>query len=694
MIQVVALIILMLTKKNQSNRLLEMQTGEGKSCLVALFAAVLCMQKKKVDIVTSSPILAVWDVQEWADFYQVYDFTVTHNTDLERAPDANMDTVKRDCYKHDIVYGTVGNFCADILREEFQQKEIRRDRPFDAIIVDEVDMLMLDEGVQFTYLSHNAAILTHMESVFATVWGLIGPLRLTLTTGGKVLYAGTAKLFSEAIFECLDPVVSGINNPVQILNIAANAGLITKDQYEKLSSDDQEEKKVTISELTKTTALALLEEIKRYENMPEFLAFTANSENMLQATTVVSNDDDAEKILLLDIGLGCPLNTKEEVIERATAILKSKLKFSDDPGHEVPVKLPSFLREFVMNQVLTYIESGLRALQMEEDREYAITNGKMIPVDFQNSGVMEMNKKWGGGLQQMLEMKHNLAVSSVSLVTNIMSNVEYFSRYRVEGGIYGMSGTLGLDHWSNTTTMLNQLYDVHVCSIPTFKARKLFEKPAIVVDSKEKWYKEIISNVNEESRNTATWKTGRATLILCEDIKSAQDLKDYVLQHAGWREEQVHLYAHSNSKQLTTIKKKLGRGEVIIATNLAGRGTNVKVLDQVNESGGLVCLVTFLARNRRVELQAFGRTARSGKPGSVHCILDASAIPSHYAGLDIQGFRKLRAHEESIRLNLLLHSDVQEVQLKEELFKSYCSYLREIHSSFRGRDDLTVVVNQ
>lgn len=85
-------------KKDHSNRLLEMKTGEGKSCLVALFATVLCMQEKKVDIVTSSPILAVRDVEEWADFYSIFNYTVTHNTDLERETDANMDDVKREYY--------------------------------------------------------------------------------------------------------------------------------------------------------------------------------------------------------------------------------------------------------------------------------------------------------------------------------------------------------------------------------------------------------------------------------------------------------------------------------------------------------------------------------------------------------------------------------------------------------------------
>ncbi len=140
-------------------------------------------------------------------------------------------------------------------------------------------------------------------------------------------------------------------------------------------------------------------------------------------------------------------------------------------------------------------------------------------------------------------------------------------------------------------------------------------------------------------------------------------------------------------------KKKLSRGDGIIATNLAGRGTNIKVEDAVNESGGLLCLVTFLARNRRVELQAFGRTTRAGNPGSVCCILDASAMLSYYSGLDIQIIRKMRGGEEKIRLNLLSNRNLDEILLKEKLFKDYCNYLSEIYSSFRNREDLTVVVD-
>ena len=236
----------------------------------------------------------------------------------------------------------------------------------------------------------------------------------------------------------------------------------------------------------------------------------------------------------------------------------------------------------------------------------------------------------------MLEMKHNLSLTPISLVTNFMSNVEFFSRYKEEGGIYGMSGTLGLDEQSNTTTILQELYNTKVGTVGTFKVQKLVEEPAVIVESHEKWFKTIVNTVREESQEVAPWKKGRASLILCEDIRTAEYFKGYFVDTEDWPEDKVYLYAHSNSKQLSSIDKMFGPGEIIIATNLTGRGTNIKVTDEVNASGGLLCLMTFLARNRRVELQAFGRTARGGQPGSVRCILNYAAMPAQYYGMTMK----------------------------------------------------------
>ena len=161
--QIMALLLLVWGDKLDINLLLEVMTGEGKFLIVVLFAVILAHQNKHVDVVTSSPILAEQDVKEWEEFFQYFGITVSHNTTINRDENADMDEVLTDCYKKQVVYGTVGNFTGDILRQEFEQKNIRQGQRFDAVIVDKVDMLMLDEGVQFTYLSHKAALLQHIE---------------------------------------------------------------------------------------------------------------------------------------------------------------------------------------------------------------------------------------------------------------------------------------------------------------------------------------------------------------------------------------------------------------------------------------------------------------------------------------------------------------------------------------------------
>ncbi len=689
--QLVAIAILLLSARQLSNILLEVATGEGKSAILAIFATILAYQGKHVDIVTSSPILAQRDVDEWRDFYEYFSVTVDHNSYLNREGEQSANVIK-DVYQKQVVYGTVGHFAADILRQEFEYETFRSDRRFDAVLVDEVDMLMLDEGVQFTYLSHNAAVFQHLEPVIAAVWGIVGPLRLTFTAAGQNLYAGGAKLVTQAIYECLDPEFSGVESHDQILGVAKTLRILTTSQYNVLLGDDQLAKKATMSELTLDHGLRIITGLQDYQNMPEFLAYKMNSQKVLEPITLVTDEDSAETLLLLEEGQACILNTLDKIVERVVAIVKDKLNFSDTET-EGSIKLPKLMEDFILSQLSVYVKNALRALHMEQDREYTILDGKIVPVDFENSGVIELNKKWGGGLQQMLEMKHNISLSPITLVTNFMSNVEFFSRYKQNGGIYGMSGTLGLDEHSNMSTFLRDMYDTKVCSIPTFKTQKLIEKSPIFVDNEQQWLQQIVRTVNEESREATDWKGKRAALILCEDIKSARDLKKYVVETENWEEDKVHLYAHSSSKYLFSISREIGPGEVIIATNLAGRGTNIRVTDEVKANGGLFCLVTFLPRNRRVELQAFGRTARQGLPGSVRCILNYSTMPAQYSGLGMDDVRNMRAEEESIRLQQLMEYDVKEVQLREKAFKQYRVFLDEVYESARDRLDKKQIVS-
>lgn len=522
---------------------------------------------------------------------------------------------------------------------------------------------------------------------------------------------GTPKFLVDAIFESVDSSIiahlledrpNASVDSMLILNIALETGLIDGSMLEQIKTAKSMEAKLQ--------AFKSVEPEELLKNLEDYLPYKFQLHRLEGDVLVCTTPDESEesrnedeqvivKILDLQNGMACTLITKEQLCDWAKAKLESKLDFTDSSCKKKDeeadyLQLPFFLETFVRNQLPVYIESALQCLQMVENREYAVKDGQIIPVDFQNSGIMETNKRWGGGLQQMLEMKHKVRISPLSVVTNFMSHIELFSRYRHKGSIFGLTGTLALDSLT-TKTLLYDLFNVKVCSVPTHRRRKLFERPETVVHGDtSQWFEEIVNVINIAVKPILPFKHGRAVLILCEDIKTAHEFRKYMLEKENWNSSKVKVYAHSNSDEVKTIiDQTFVPGEIVIATNLAGRGTDIKVTEEVNRSGGLLCILTFLPRNRRVELQAFGRTARKGEPGSVQCILKSSSLPSHYYNLSLEDIRNLRDQEEQLRLDQLVQSDIKEVHLREILFKMHCKFIEKIHNQIRDRDDKVVVID-
>ncbi|GLD64712.1 protein translocase subunit SecA isoform X1 [Lates japonicus] len=215
-------------------------------------------------------------------------------------------------------------------------------------------------------------------------------------------------------------------------------------------------------------------------------------------------------------------------------------------------------------------------------------------------------------------MKHESKLSDMTAITNYMSNVGLLQKYGDQ--IYGISGTLGQQ--AETETLQKIYGGIKTCQIPTFKRRKLFEVEGLIVDDEKEWT-EKICNVVTAQANPTLYREGRAVLIICETINRAKVLH----QALGDMVRNKKLYVNNNMDNTEIFTKKLETGDVIIATNLAGRGTDLKVSDQVNRAGGLFVVQTFLPKNARVEAQAFGRTARQGSPGSAQLIVCSRHLP-------------------------------------------------------------------
>ncbi|CAL8348016.1 unnamed protein product, partial [Merluccius merluccius] len=491
---------------SDTGKLLEMGTGEGKSCVIAMFAVLRALRGEKVDVVSSSSVLCQRDAEEWTNFYKYFGMTADTNTNKTEDKD------RKECYQKDVVYGTIEAFAADHLRQIFEMKDVRPDRSYQCIIIDEVDSLLLDQGHE-----------------------------------------------------------------------------------KQLSSDISEEY-----------------ESKRDVLIGHLNEFEANYES--------GSDSELLEILSLKCSIPVPhLSLTQLTADELGKILSVLDKLLFDEWISAPPSLST----------LQHTQNAFLAMQLKEGREYVVENDNVCPVDFRSTGIVELNKKWGDGLQQFVEIKHQIKLSTISTVTNYVSNISFFEKYH--GKIYGTTGTLG----SRTDILfLQDLYpNLSACKMPTFNRKKLFEVKGTLKTSAEEWKSEIKRVVMAQISKNA-YRDGRAALVICETINKAEEIYQALKSSIPGK---IILYCRSDRD--SKIDKKLGSGDVIVATNLAGRGTDIKVSEQVNNNGGLFVILSFLSENTRVELQAFGRTARKGKPGSAQVIMSTECLQ--------QSFRTVSSLEEA-----------------------------------------------
>ncbi|KAI4905675.1 hypothetical protein NFI96_008294 [Prochilodus magdalenae] len=199
--QLATLVVFLLpASETHTGRLLEMGTGEGKSCVLAMLAAVHAIRGVKVDLVTSSPVLACRDLEEWKELYDMFGITSSVvPPPLNDSPPEKQDDLIQDAYKNQVVYSTVGSFAADILRQEFEKKTTRGERRFEMVLVDEVDYMTLDNGVQITFLSHESSCLQHLEQVLASIWAMTSACRpIEIEETGEIMWTTRVQTFHMA----------------------------------------------------------------------------------------------------------------------------------------------------------------------------------------------------------------------------------------------------------------------------------------------------------------------------------------------------------------------------------------------------------------------------------------------------------------------------------------------------------------
>ena len=330
------------------------------------------------------------------------------------------------------------------------------------------------------------------------------------------------------------------------------------------------------------------------------------------------------------------------------------------------IRIPNHLKSFVINQISNYaISLQLALLAKEKDVQYKIMDNEIKVVDNLNTGVVYKNMHWHDGQDQFLQIKHGIPITLEEMTTTYLCHYNYYMLYHnnkdnnYETNIIGVTGTIGSE---STKNLLKKLFEVKIIIIPPFCPSKFIRlNNKFGFRTEEDWRNAII---NETIENTSK---NRPVLIITNSGKELSKLNNLLIKK--WNKNLVYTYEVNERDKL---KSAYSPGEILVGTNLAGRGTDLKLLDNVENFGGLHVIITFLPINLRVEEQGFGRTARKGLSGSGRLIIKEYKPRSVLESEREEKEKKiLKYTEDNIIKNLLL---------KAELFDKVCEIVHQIRA--------------
>ncbi|MEM7382777.1 MAG: DEAD/DEAH box helicase [Bacteroidota bacterium] len=618
-------VLTLLNPAQNTSRISQINTGEDKSLIVAMIAAIHSLQGQQVDVLTTSSELALPEVRKQQPFFSMLSLTVGQNS-LPGKSDAD----KQAIYQKDIVYGTAEDFQADILRTEFFRKAIRGKRGFGVVIVDEVDSLLFDDRSHSTRLSSPMPGMDlELETVLATIWHQVHFIASRFRTLNGPTYF----------------VLPGDPAP----DVAENK-ILVEDKVSFIKAQTQAYLNSLLRELT----LEEREQLKDYEER------TIRIEELASSMSKASDEQRPE--------LEAQLKLAVEALE--TAPWKQAKEYLAVPQH---------LQEFARSQIPHWIDSAILALfHYKKDQHYDIKNGKIVPIDYENTGVLQHNTVWDNGLAQFLQIKEGLAIQPEQVSNNFISKIGYFKRYGDR--LYGVTGTLGNQA---TREFLSAVYKTDMVVVPPYKERQIAgndhsayrckELLARILPTEESWYKATQASVLRSARN------GQAVLVICKYIRQVQYLKEQL--QSQYAPDKIYTYTGKQHFD----KTRVSAGEIILATNIAGRGTDLTTDPEVEANGGLHVCITFLPANSRVELQNAGRAARQGQKGTAQLIL---LHPDKR--MAIEALRAQRDQQEAATLSKA-KSEVADMLLQDWLFKRYCELEAQLLPTVEDLDKLNLL---
>ena len=548
-------------------KIAEMATGEGKTLVATLPVFLNALARKGVHVVTVNDYLARRDSEWMGPMYEFHGLSVDC-IDLHQ-PNSEA---RRKAYMADITFGTNNEYGFDYLRDNMASAPADLvQRKHNYAIVDEVDSVLIDDAR--TPLIISGPVPKGEDQMFEqycpSIQYLYGLQRDFVTA----LLAEARKLAAEdKMEEC------------GILTYRAYKGLPKYKALIKFLS----EQGIKV-QMQKTENIYMADNNRRMPEITDELYFVIDE----KMNTVELTDKGHEALsryfkedgffVLPDIG------AEIAELEASELTLEEKAQKKDELINEYSIK----------SERVHTVHQLLKAYAMfEKDVEYVVMDNKVKIVDEQTGRILD-GRRYSDGLHQAIEAKEKVKVEAATQTFATITLQNYFRMYNKLAGMTGTAETEVSEFWN--------IYKLDVVVIPTNKPILRVDQDDVIYKTKREKYNAVIAEIE------SLVKAGRPVLVGTTSVEISE-LLSRMLKIRGLKHNVLNAKQHQLEAQIVA---EAGRpGQITIATNMAGRGTDIKLTQEVKEAGGLAIIGTERHESRRVDRQLRGRSGRQGDPGS------------------------------------------------------------------------------
>ena len=548
-------------------KIAEMATGEGKTLVATLPVFLNALAKKGVHMVTVNDYLARRDSEWMGPLYQFHGLSVDC-IDKHKPNSA----ARRKAYMADITFGTNNEYGFDYLRDNMSISPddlVQRKHHF--AIVDEVDSVLIDDAR--TPLIISGPVPKGDDQMFEQYRGSVENLFNLQRNLVTQLLADAKRLISE-----------GKTEEGSILLYRAHKGLPKYKPLIKFLSEPGMK-----AMMLKTENIYMQDNNRRMPEIVDDLYFVIDE----KLNSVELQDKGHEALsrsvgedgffVLPDIG-SCIADIEKENIS----------------GEEKAAKKDAVLNDYAIRSERVHtVNQLLKAYSMfEKDVEYVVIDNKVKIVDEQTGRILE-GRRYSDGLHQAIEAKERVKVEAATQTFATVTLQNYFRMYHKLAGMTGTAETEASEFWN--------IYKLDVVVIPTNRPVIRDDKDDLIYRTKREKYAAVIEEID------ALIKQGRPVLVGTTSVEISE-LLSRMLKLRGIKHNVLNAKQHQLEAQI--VAEAGQTGQVTIATNMAGRGTDIKLSPEVKAAGGLAIIGTERHESRRVDRQLRGRAGRQGDPGS------------------------------------------------------------------------------